>query len=361
MLNVGIVGCGTISAAYLKTFPRLETVKVVAAADIDFSRAEAVATEHPGVRALSVDDLLADRAVDLVLNLTIPSAHAEVALRAIARGKSVYGEKPLAASTAEARKVLDAAAAARVRVGCAPDTVLGTGIQTARKAVDDGLIGTPVSAIAILGTPGPEPWHPNPDFYYLPGGGPLLDMGPYYISTLVTLLGPVASVTGVASRTRATRTIGAGPRAGEAIPVLTDTHVTGVLVHASGALSTLYMSFDTVATASARIEVHGVQGSLVVPDPNRFDGDVRLFTLGEKEWQVLPVSAGYAGSSRGYGVEDMARTTGSDEPRAGGRLAFHVLDIMESLLQSAAERCAVAVQSSCERPAPVPLQGIAAT
>jgi predicted dehydrogenase len=359
-LNIGIVGCGTISAAYLKTVPKLDMVKLVAVADLDFSRAQAIARTHPGVRALSVEDLLADEAVDLVLNLTIPSAHAEVALQAIGRGKSVYVEKPLAASTAEGRKVLEAAAAANVRVGCAPDTVLGTGIQTARKAVDDGLIGRPVSALAILGTPGPERWHPHPDFYYLPGGGPLLDMGPYYISTLVTMLGPVASVTGAASRTRDTRIINAGPREGESIPVLTDTHVSGVLVHASGALSTLYMSFDTVATVSARLEVHGEHGSLVVPDPNRFDGDVSLMPLGEKEWQILPVSAGYADSSRGYGVADMARTADGGEPRAGGQLAFHVLDVMESVLLSASERRVVDIKSTCERPAPVPLQTIGA-
>jgi predicted dehydrogenase len=358
-LNVGMVGCGTISAAYVKTFARLGAVKLVAAADIELSRAQAVASSQPGVRALSVEDLIANDRVDLVLNLTVPSAHAEIALRAIAARKSVYGEKPLAASTAEGRKILEAAAGANVRVGCAPDTVLGTGIQTARKAVDDGLIGTPISAIAIFGTPGPESWHPNPDFYYLPGGGPLLDMGPYYISALVTLLGPIASVIGAASHARNTRTIGSGPRQGELIPVATDTHVTGVLVHASGALSTLYMSFDTVATVSARIEVHGEQGSLVVPDPNRFDGDVRLRSLGAPEWLTLPVSAGYVDSSRGFGVEDLARTAEGREPRAGGKLAFHVLDVMESLLLSAREGVGVKVESSCERPAPVPLQTVA--
>jgi predicted dehydrogenase len=359
-LNVGIVGCGTISAAYLKTFLRLEAVNVVAAADIDLSRAQAVASSHVGVRALSAEDLMADAAVDLVLNLTIPAAHAEVALRAIAAGKSVYGEKPLALGTAEARKVLEAAAAANVRVGCAPDTVLGTGVQTARKAVDDGLIGTPIAALAIMGTPGPESWHPNPDFYYQPGGGPLLDMGPYYISALVTLLGPVASVIGAASHTRDTRTIGKGLRAGEIIPVSTDTHVTGVLIHATGALSTLYMSFDTVATASARIEVHGEQGSLVVPDPNGFAGEVRLKPLGAPEWQILPDSAGYVDASRGFGVHDLARTAAGREPRAGGRLAFHVLDVMESLLASAHAGRAMRIESSCELPTPVPLQSVAA-
>ncbi|MGI9148444.1 MAG: Gfo/Idh/MocA family protein [Chloroflexota bacterium] len=359
-LNVGIVGCGTISSAYLKTFARLEAINLAAVADIDFARAQAVATTHAGVQALTTDQLMADTGVDLVLNLTIPSAHAEVALAAIAAGKSVYGEKPLAMSTAQGKKILEAAAAASVRLGCAPDTVLGTGIQTARKAVDDGLIGAPISALAILGTPGPERWHPNPDFYYLPGGGPLLDMGPYYISALVTLLGPVASVVGAASHTRDTRRINAGPREGETIPVSTDTHVTGVLVHASGALSTLYMSFDTVATVSARIEVHGDQGSMVVPDPNTFSGDVRLRTLGASDWQNLPVSAGYVDAARGFGVADLAATAEGREPRAGGRLAFHVLDVMESLLVSADEGRLVALKSNCERPTPVPLQSLAA-
>jgi predicted dehydrogenase len=354
-LNVGIIGCGTIVGAYLATFPRLKAVKLVAAADIDAARAEAVAQKQPGVRALSVAELVADDQVDLVLNLTVPVAHAEIALQAIGAGKSVYGEKPLAATTREARAVLDAAAAARVRVGCAPDTVLGTGIQTARKAIDDGLIGTPISATATMVTPGHERWHANPDFYYVPGGGPLLDMGPYYISALVTLLGPVASVIGAASHTRASRTIGSGPRQGERIPVTTDTHVTGVLTHASGALSTIFMSFDAVATVSAHVEVHGEGGSLGVPDPNRFDGNARLRKLGAADWETLPVSAGYVESSRGFGLEDLANTTEGQEPRAGGQLAFHVLDVMESLLHSAHAGKAIAIESRCARPPAVAL------
>jgi predicted dehydrogenase len=302
-----------------------------------------------------VDALLADPAVDLVLNLTIPAAHAEVARKAIAAGKSIYGEKPLAATTAEARTVLEAAAAAGVAVGCAPDTVLGTGIQTARKAVDDGLIGKPVAATAVMATPGHELWHPNPDFYYQPGGGPLLDMGPYYVTALVTLLGPVVSVTGTASRSRAQRTIGAGPRAGERVPVAVDSHVAGTLTHAGGAISTLVMSFDAVRTKSPNLEVHGESGSLVVPDPNRFDGDVQLFPLGGTEWEVLPVSAGYAEAGRGFGMADLAATPAGSEPRAGGRLAFHVLDVMESVLESARTGAAVTVRSTAARPSPVPL------
>lgn len=353
-LRVGIVGLGAISGQYLSAFERLAAVRLVAVADLDAARAQAVAAEQ-GVRALSVEQLTRDDEVDLVLNLTIPAAHADVALAAIAGGKDVYGEKPLAATLAEARTVLDAARVAGVRVGCAPDTVLGTGVQTARKAIDDGAIGEPVAATATMTTPGHERWHPDPDFYYQPGGGPLLDMGPYYVTTLVTLLGPVVSVVGSASHTRTTRVIGSGPRAGESVPVDVDTHVTGVLRHASGVLSTLVMSFDSVATRSANIEVHGQAGSLVVPDPNMFDGDVELHELGG-QWRTLPPSAGYRDAGRGYGVADLATTPPGVVPRADGALAYHVLEIMSALLTSADSGTTVTVESRCERPAPVDLQ-----
>ncbi|GAA3286901.1 Gfo/Idh/MocA family oxidoreductase [Arthrobacter citreus] len=354
-LRIGMVGCGNISAAYLETFPVLDAVTLTAVADLDMDRAREVAAAHPGVRALTVDELLADDGVDLVLNLTIPAAHADIALRAIAAGKHVYGEKPLAASTAEGERMLQAAEAAGLILGSAPDTVLGTGIQTARKAIDDGLIGAPVSATATMVTPGHERWHPNPDFYYVPGGGPLLDMGPYYVSALVTLLGPVTSVIGAASSTRSTRIIGSGARAGEVIPVSTPTHVTGVLTHESGALSTLVMSFDAVATHSANIEVHGEIGSLAVPDPNRFDGDVRLRTLGGDGWEVLPVSAGYPDAARGIGLQDLARTPAGHLPRASGELGFHVLEVMEAVLTSADSGTSVAIRSTSPRPPAVEL------
>ena len=355
VLRIGMVGCGNISAAYLETFPGLDAVTLAAVADLDMDRARAVAAAYPGVRALTVDELLADDGVDLVLNLTIPAAHAEIALKALAAGKHVYGEKPLAASTAEGQTMLAAAEAAGLVLGSAPDTVLGTGIQTARKAIDDGLIGTPVSATATMVTPGHERWHPNPDFYYVPGGGPLLDMGPYYVSALVTLLGPVTSVIGAASSTRSTRTIGSGSRAGEVIPVSTPTHVTGVLTHKSGALSTLVMSFDAVATRSANIEIHGETGSLTVPDPNRFDGDVQLRALDGEDWETLPVSAGYTGASRGIGLQDLARTPAGELPRASGELGFHVLEVMEAVLTSAEAGRSVQVSSTCDRPPAVGL------
>lgn len=351
--GIGIVGLGVIARQYLDTLVGVPGVRIVGVADLDRARSEAAAAET-GARAMSVAELVADPAVHTVLNLTIPAAHAEVALAAIAHGKDVYGEKPLAATLAEAQRIIAAASAAGTRVGSAPDTVLGTGIQTARAAVDTGLVGRPVAASATWVAPGHERWHPHPDFYYRPGGGPLLDMGPYYVSSLLQLLGPVSSVAGAASRARAERTIGTGPRAGETIGVDVDTHVTGVLEHVSGALSTLTMSFDAVRTTAAPLEVHGESGSLALPDPNRFDGETRLFALDDEQWRVLPVSAGYADAGRGVGLLDFIRA----EPgsgRASGELALHALEIMEALLASAHDGRRHSIASTFERPHLVPL------
>jgi len=355
-LRVGIIGAGAISRSYIGTLPRLPGLRLTAVADVAPDRAAAVAAAHPEIAALPVEALLASDSVDAVLNLTIPAAHAEVALASIAAGKHVYGEKPLVARRGEANDVLDAAALAGVRVGCAPDTVLGHGIQTARKVVDDGLIGRPVAATAFMTTPGHESWHPDPEFYYLPGGGPLLDMGPYYLTALVTMLGPVVRVSGAASRMRAERVIGSGPRRGEVIPVQVDTHVTGVLEHQGGVLSTILMSFDAVGSRASRIEVHGEHGSLVVPDPNHFDGGVALRRLGGTGWEQLPVTAGYLGAGRGCGVADLAAAGPGRPPRASAALAYHVLEVMERLLESARTGNRLPVTSTEARPTPVPLQ-----
>jgi len=356
-LRIGMIGCGVIAAQYLATFDVLADVELVAVADLDPARAAAVADGREGVRALAVEELLADDQVDAVLNLTIPAAHAEIDLRAIAAGKHVYSEKPFAVTTEEGRAVLEAAERAGVQVGSAPDTVLGTGTQTGRAAIDDGVIGTPVAAMATMVTPGHERWHPQPDYYYAPGGGPLLDMGPYYIHALVTLLGPVRAVIGASSRQRPERTIGSGPRAGEAIPVSTDTHVTGVLVHDSGVLSTLVMSFDAVATTIHPIEIHGTDGTLAVPDPNRFDGDVSVHRLGGDGWEVLPASGGYVAASRGIGLADMAAR--GERLRASGELGQHVLEVMNAMLTSAHDGHRVAIDSSSRRPEAVPLTEVA--
>ena len=350
-LRVGIVGAGKISSQYSESFLRLPQVAVTAVADLDPGRAAALAARHPGARPASLPELLGADEVDVVLNLTIPAAHAEVALAAIEAGKHVYGEKPLAATTDDAAVVVRAAAAAGSRLACAPDTVLGTGIQTARTAVDSGAIGVPHAATAFMVTPGHERWHHDPEFYYRHGGGPLLDMGPYYLTSLVHLLGPVRRVVGASSRAHATRTIGEGPRAGTTFDVEIDTHITGILEHESGALTTLLMSFDTWAATLPRIEVYGADGSLSVPDPNYFDGDVRLFTRDRPEWVDLPVSAGYVGAGRGYGVADLALAIDAGEPhRAGAEVALHVLEVMEAVQAAADSGSGVVVRTTCERP-----------
>ncbi|KQP68344.1 oxidoreductase [Microbacterium sp. Leaf288] len=350
MTDIGIVGLGVISRQYLDTLLPASGVRIAAVADLDLPRAEAAAEAIPGCRALTTAELLSDPGIRTVLNLTIPAAHAEVALAAIAHGKDVYGEKPLAATFADAARITDAAAAAGVRVGGAPDTVLGTGVQTARAAIDGGRIGRPVSASAMWISAGHESWHPQPDFYYREGGGPLLDMGPYYVTSLVQLLGPVTAVSGAGSRSRDARVIGSGPRAGESVPVEVDTHLTGILHHASGAISTVTMSFDGVRSTAAPIEVHGVDGSLIVPDPNNFAGDVQLHARGGS-WETLQPSAGYVDSGRGIGLLDLV----AGEGRASGAMALHVLEIMTALAASAASGVRESLRSTVERPALVPL------
>ena len=354
-LRIGIVGAGQISGVYLGTLGQLSNVQVVAVADLDQARARAAAAAAPGARPLAAADLFAAADVDLVLNLTIPAAHAEVARAAIAAGKHVYGEKPLAVTTRQAREVLAAAARAGVRVGCAPDTVLGTGVQTARACLDAGQIGAPVAATAFMVTPGHERWHPAPEFYYQPGGGPLFDMGPYYLTALVTLLGPVRRVAGMAATPRATRVIGSGPRVGAEIGVAVATHVTGVLEHASGELSTLVMSFDVWAGRLPHIEVYGTGGSLSVPDPNGFGGAVQIFRADAQDWAPAAEAGGYRGAARGYGVSDLASAlaTGTAH-RANGEVAYHVLEVMEGLLAAADSGHAIDITSSFDRPPAVP-------
>lgn len=357
-LRVGVVGAGAISGQYLRYFDEHGAragVRLVAVADLAPARAAEAVAGREGVRATTPEEVYAAEDVDAVLNLTVPAAHAPVALAAIAGGKHVYGEKPLAATVEEARRVLDAARAAGVRVGAAPDTVLGRGTQTARALVDAGRIGQPVAATAFFACPGHERWHPDPDFYYQPGGGPLFDMGPYYLTALVHLLGPVEAVTGGAVRSGSERAIGSGPRAGERFPVAVATHVTGVLRHRGGALSTVLMSFDTVRHELPRIEVHGTAGSVSVPDPNGFDGPVRVATRGSGEWVDVPLTHGYPAAGRGLGLADLARALRTDGgARASGEVALHVLEVMEGLLRAAGEDRVVTVESDCARPAPVP-------
>jgi predicted dehydrogenase len=355
-LSVGIVGVGKISEQYLATLPSLPVLRLVAVADLDIDRARRVATEH-GVRALTVDELLAAPDVDVVLNLTIPSAHVEIGTRALQAGKHVFAEKPLGLEPAPARAMLDLADSLGLRVGSAPDTVLGTGVQTARTVVDSGAIGAPIAASVFWSAPGHERWHHAPAFYYQPGGGPLLDMGPYYLTALVHLFGPVVRVFGRSTRSDRSRTIETGPLAGSTIPVDVDTHVSAVLEHAGGITSTVTVSFEIWQTRSPLFEVYGTGGTVAVPDPNMFSEPVEIATRDDPQWRRIPHSAGYRDAARGIGLADLAEAIGHDRPhRAGGRLALHVLEIMDAVVRSSAAHAAIEIESSVERPEPVPLR-----
>lgn len=349
--NVGIIGCGNISGIYLKSPQVFPILNIKACADIDPGRAQAKADEY-GIQAMTVERLLADPAIEIVVNLTIPGAHAEVDQAIIESGKSVYSEKPLALNTADGRALLAAAAASRVLVGCAPDTFLGGGLQTCRKLIDDGWIGEPVAATAFMMSHGHESWHPSPEFYYQHGGGPMFDMGPYYLTALVSMLGPVARVTGATRITFPERTITSQPKYGQKVEVEVPTHVVGLLDFAQGAVATIITTFDVWSAELPRIEIYGTHGSLSVPDPNTFGGPVRLRPAGSKEWQEVPIPFHYTANSRGLGVADMAYALRSGRAhRANGDLAFHVLDIMEAIHIASDESRHVRLSSTVERPA----------
>lgn len=353
-LNIGIIGVGNISAQYFAEFPKLDGLHVVAVADVNEARAAEVAAQHD-VEALSVDALLADPRIDAVLNLTIPAAHVDIATRALLAGKHVYGEKPLALDPDEAAPMLELARERGLRVGSAPDTVLGTGVQTARALLDSGSIGEPVAAAVHWSAPGHELWHPAPQFYYQPGGGPLFDMAPYYLTTLVTLLGPVIRVSGVATRSNRERTVAKGDQAGSSFPVDVETHVSAILEHANGVTSTMTVSFEVWASRAPLFELYGTKGTIAVPDPNRFSDPVEVWTVDKPEWTQLPVSAGYADAGRGVGLADLAHAIETGRPhRASGELAFHVLEIMDAVLRAASEHRMIDLTSTVARPEPVP-------
>ncbi len=353
--TIGLVGCGVISGIYLENFQKFDYLKVAACADIDLSRAEARAAEYGVPKACSVDDLLADPSIDLVVNLTVPQAHAAVNLAAVNAGKHLYSEKPLTMNRADGQQLLAAAQANGVRVSCAPETFLGAGLQTCRQLIDDGAIGTVVGASAFMGSSGPESWHPDPDFFYQPGAGPLFDMGPYYLTALVHLLGSIRRVSGSARITRAERLISSQPRAGSFITVNTPTHVAAVLDFAAGPIGTLVTSFDVLANTLPPIEIYGTGGTLTVPDPNSFGGAVKLRQAGDQEWQSVPLTHANASNSRGLGVADMARAVQTGRPhRASGELAYHVVDVMQAMLDTAVLDRSIHIASTCERPAPLP-------
>ena len=355
LAKVGIIGCGNVSPVYLRAGTTFEALDVVACADIDMDKAVARAEEF-GVRACTVQELLDDLAIDIIVNLTVPDAHAEVAMAAVEAGKCVYNEKPLTSTREQGQALLEAARARGVLVGGAPDTFFGGAFQTARKLIDGGAIGTPHATIAFMMGHGHETWHPNPAFYYKPGGGPMFDMGPYYLTALVNLLGPVRRVSGATGIGYPERTITSEPLAGQTIEVEVPTHVAGLMDFEGGAVGTIITSFDVWGAEVPQIQVFGTEGALTLPSPNGFGGPVRLWRPDTAEYREVPHTHGYLEQSRGIGVADMACALRSGRPhRASGALAYHVLDMMHAFHESSETGRHVDLASGCGRPAALPI------
>ena len=348
---IGIIGCGNISSTYFKAPHLFDILQVVACADIDQERARKQAELYGVPRVCTVDELLADPEIEIVVNLTVPNAHAEIALQAIATGKAVYGEKPLATRRADGRAILEAAHAKQVRVGNAPDTFLGGGFQTCIQLINEGEIGTPVAATAFKLNRGMEHWHPDPHFFYQPGAGPLFDIGPYYLTALIAMMGPIQRVTASMQTTFPERTVTSEPKYGTKIPVNTPTHIAGIMEFASGAIGTILTSFDVWHQRLPFIEIYGTEGTLSTPDPNRFDGPVFIRRAHDEAWREVPLTHGYTSNARGLGIADMAYAMRSGRlHRANGEMAYHVLDIIESFMESATEGRHIPLTSTCSRP-----------
>ncbi|MFD2702398.1 Gfo/Idh/MocA family protein [Paenibacillus shunpengii] len=349
-MKAGIIGCGNISSIYLTNLKKSPVIEVVAVADIIMERAEARAAEFGVANAYTVDELLQNDEIELVLNLTVPGSHAVTNIAALEAGKHVYGEKPFTISLEDGRRVLELAEEKGLYVGTAPDTFLGSGIQTAMKAIQDGVIGKPVSATAFFMGGGPESWHPDPEFFYAYGGGPMLDMGPYYLTALVKLLGPIRRVSASTGIQIPDRVVGSGPKQGQKLQVQTPTHLAGTMDFANGVIGTMIASFDVRAGSGLPlIEIHGTEGTLQVPDPNFFNGDVKVKRIGSDAWEVIqPVTASEQ-NERGLGLNQMVEAIhNGSEAEASGKLGYHVLEAMHAFERSSIEGRHVLLESTVE-------------
>jgi len=353
-VGVGLIGAGMISDTYLHNLTAFPDVRVLIVGDLDGPRAHAQATKHAIPAWGSADDVLAHAGVEVVVNLTIPAVHAEVSSRALAAGKHIWTEKPISMDRASGRALLAQAEAAALLIGVAPDTVLGPGVQTARRAIARGEIGTPLSAQTTMQYIGPDTFHPNPEFLFARGAGPLFDMGPYYVTTLVHVFGPVATVAAFGSRARATRVVQVGERKGSEFSVDVPTHVSAIALFESGGVSQSVFSFDSPLARTGVVEITGTEGTMVIPDPNTFTGQVKVTRGGpgsrpgtDQEWHTLPTVGVLAG--RGVGVLDLARCVRSGgRPLATGALGYHVLDTLVAIDEAVASRRAHAVESTID-------------
>jgi predicted dehydrogenase len=355
--KIGVIGCGAISGAYLSQCPQFEILENWACADLLPQRAKDRAEEFEVPHACeTVEELLAMDEIEIVLNLTIPKAHHSVAMAAVEAGKSVWNEKPLTITREQGRELLAAAEKQGVLVGCAPDTFLGGGHQTCFKLINDGWIGEPIASASFMLNHGHESWHPDPEFYYKPGGGPMFDMGPYYLTQLVAAMGPARRVSGATSITFPERIITTqNEKYGDIIEVEVPTHVAGTIEFANGAIGTIIQSFDIWGANLPLVTIYGTEGTLYLPDPNGPGGSVEVLRHGSNRREV-PLSHPYADLSRSIGVADMAYALRTGRPhRASGELAYHVLDLMHAFHDAADSGCYVELESTCAQPAPLPL------
>lgn len=359
-LGVGVIGCGRISNQYLEKMKLFPILDMRACADVIHDRAREQAQAYGIPKACSPGEILDDADIDIVVNLTPPQYHSPINMDALQAGKHVYTEKPFAVDRRQAAAVLDLAASKGLRIGSAPDTFLGGGLQTSRKLLSEGVIGEPVAAVAFLASWGPEKGrHPQPAFFFKPGGGPMLDMGPYYVTALVNLLGPVDRVSGSARISVPERIKRNEPNRGEKYIVETPTHITGTIDFESGPVGTIITSFDVPKHTMPRLEIYGTKGTLRVPDPNTFWGPVAYWVDGAEDWQEAPLTFGYADRFRGLGVADMAYGIRTGRPhRASGELAFHVLDVLLGFVDSSEQGRHITIDSTCSQPTPLP-EGLA--
>ena len=356
-IGIGVLGCGNISDIYLSNLTSFfPYVTVEAVCDLDESKARAQAEKYGIGKVLSLEEMLADESIRIVLNLTTPKSHYPLTKRCLEAGKNVHTEKPLALNYRDAAELCSIAEEKGLLLGCAPDTFFGASWQTAREVIDRGDIGRVISGEAFFLNSGAEDWHPSPAFYYEKGGGPVFDMGPYNLHNLFNLLGPADGLFGMHTKGREERLITSQPLCGTKIPVEVPTHVSGLIHFASGAVISIIESFDAVMTSLPHIELHGTEGSLLLPDPNYFGGDVLLCKKGDTQWKPVSISHPYGSNQRGAGVCDMAKCLlFGGTPRASGRMAAHAVEVMESLHLSWDEKRFVSLQSTFTQPAP--LQG----
>ncbi|WP_100404919.1 Gfo/Idh/MocA family protein [Bacillus solitudinis] len=349
-LKVGIVGCGNISNIYLKNSYRFPEFDIIACADLNIEKAQATAVEF-NIKHLSVDELMASPDIDIILNLTVPQAHKEVTLQAITNKKHIYSEKPLATTFSDGNKIIDAAREQHVILGSAPDTFLGGSIQLAGELIEDGAIGKVIGATAFMMARGPESWHPNPAFFYQAGGGPMFDMGPYYLTALVSLLGPLNRITGSTQLSFPERKITSPDKYGEKITVQVPTHVTGILDFEAGATATIITSFDVFASRTPFIEIYGEEGTISLPDPNHFNHSLLVKQFDEVDWKEMKPKGEVEENLRGIGLADMASAVESGRmPRANGDMALHVLEAMHGIHESSTSGRHYQMKSKCKKP-----------